>query len=91
MPKNMKDQLTEGSHYKVRSFTAKEEVLTSRGYFEGYIQIGNHHAIKIELDESHDEEGTIRIIPYHTIANIDILEQVEPSKDENDDKNTYFG
>jgi len=91
LPKNMQDQLTEGSHYKVRSFTAKEEVLTSKGYFKGYIQIGNHHAIKIELDESHDEEGTVRIIPYHTIANIDILEQVEPSKDEKDDKNTYFG
>lgn len=91
MPKNINDQLTEGSHYRVRSFTAKEEVLTSKGYFRGYIQIGNHHGIKIELDDSHDDEGIVRIIPYHTIANIDILEQVEPQNDEKDDKNNYFG
>lgn len=91
MPKNINDRLTEGSHYRVRSFTAKEEVLTSKGYFEGYIQIGNHHGIKIELDESHDDEGIVRIIPYHTIANIDILEQVEPQDDEKDEKNNYFG
>ncbi len=91
MPENISDRLTENSHYKVRSFTSKEEVMTTSGYFKGYIQIGNHHALKIELDDTHEKEGTIRIIPYHTVVNIDILEQVEPEKDEKSEKNNYFG
>lgn len=91
MPENISDQLTEGSHYKVRSFTSKEEVMTTSGYFEGYVQIGNHHALKVELDGSHEDEGTVRIIPYHTVVNIDILEHVEPENDEKTEKNNYFG
>ncbi len=91
MPENFSDQLTKSSHYKVRSFTSKEEVMTSSGYFKGYVQIGNHHALKIELDETHEEEGTVRIIPYHTVVNIDIIEQVEPDEEKDKEKSNYFG
>lgn len=91
MPDNISDQLTKGSHYKVRSFTTREEVITTNGYFKGYVQIGNHHALKMELDESQEDEGMVRIIPYHTIVQIDVIEEVESEETDKSEKSNYFG
>ncbi len=85
------EQLVEGSHYRIKSLTTKDNLMETSGYFTGYIQVGKHQAMRMELDESHDEEGTVRLIPCHMIANIDILEQAEYEEKEKVENNSYFG
>ncbi len=91
MVNDRNEQLIEGSHYRIRSLTTKEDILETKGYFKGYIQIGKHQAMKVELDGSHEEEGTTRMIPCHMIANIDILEQGEFEEEDEVENNSYFG
>ncbi len=89
---NEKDiQLTEGSHYEVKSLSTREDSLLTKGYFRGYIQIGKHQALNLELDDSHEEEGQHRVIPCHMITSIDVIDQAEPDEKEKQDTNTYFG
>lgn len=85
------DQLTDGSHYEINSLKNNEDTIFTRGFFRGYVHLGDSRGIKIELDDSHEEEGKMRIIPILKINHIDIIEQKEADKDEEKEKNTYFG
>lgn len=90
----MKDkdiELTEGSHYIIKSLSTRDESVETRGYFEGYIQLGKHQAMAMEMDDSHEEPGRKRIVPCHMISSVDVIEQAEPDEEEKKDTGSYFG
>ncbi|MFP4052179.1 MAG: hypothetical protein ACLFVB_10625 [Thermoplasmata archaeon] len=87
---NDNTQLVEDSHYRVKSLSTRNELLTTTGYFKGYIQLGRGQALKMELDES-EEEGGIRIIPCHMITSIGIIEEAEIQKEEDKKRSSYHG
>ncbi len=92
MPKDDSRQLVKESHYMVRSLSTREETLKTTGYFKGYLQLGKRQALKMELDDDHEDEGTIRVIPCHMITHIDIIDQAEPAEDSGKETSTaYFG
>jgi len=91
MTKEKNNQLTEGSHYIIRSSSTCEATIKTQGYFDGYMQLGNHQAITMELDDSHENSGKIRIIPCHMIDSIDIIKQEEPEEEEKKETSPYFG
>lgn len=89
---NDNTQLVEDSHYRIKSLSTRNELLTTSGYFRGYIQLGRGQALKIELDQhNEDEEGNTRIIPCHMITCIDIIEEAEPQEDEEKKRSSYHG
>ncbi len=90
----MKDkdiEITEGSHYVINSLSTRDEALETRGYFEGYIQLGKHQAMAVELDDSHEEPGRKRIIPVHMISCVDVIEQAEAEEEDKKETSSYFG
>ena len=91
MPKDGNDRLTEGSHYLVKSLSTRDEIIKTQGFFRGYIQLGKHQAISMELNESHEDEGETRIIPCHVIASIDIIDQAESTEETKKETSSYFG
>ncbi|MFP3872297.1 MAG: hypothetical protein ACOCTR_05020 [Candidatus Natronoplasma sp.] len=91
MAKNKRIQLTEGSHYLIKSLCTRDEALETRGYFEGYLQLGKYQAVIIKLDDSNEKEGEKRIIPCHMISSIDIIDQAEPEDEDKKDTGSYFG
>ncbi len=73
--------LSEGSSYRILSIAARDHPLDTKGTFVGYTNIGSDEGICMELDESNgDLSGTVRVIPTHMIACIDILEAAESEK-----------
>lgn len=89
---NEKNQLVEGSHYRINSLSSRDKILTTTGHFKGYVQLGRGQAVKIVMDEEHDEdEGNTRIIPCHMITNIDIIEEAEPKEEEKKERSSYHG
>ncbi|MBS3817290.1 MAG: hypothetical protein KGY76_06990 [Candidatus Thermoplasmatota archaeon] len=84
-------QLTNGSHYLVTSLSTRDETIKTRGYFKGYTQLGKHRALTIELDDTHEDAGEIRIIPCHVVASIDIIDQAEPEEEKKKETGSYFG
>ncbi|MFW6196172.1 MAG: hypothetical protein ACOC5D_02440 [Thermoplasmatota archaeon] len=89
---NDNTQLVEDSHYRIKSLSTRDELLTTSGYFKGYIQLGRGQALKMELDEDNeDEEGKTRIIPCHMITSIDIIQEAEPKTEEDKKRSSYHG
>lgn len=84
-------ELVEGSKYKIRSLFSREETLVTSGEFKGYMFIGRDQALKMELDDTHEEAGLIRIIPSHMIIHIDIITQVPRKKEKGKKTGAYFG
>lgn len=94
MRKKEKDntQLVEDSHYKIKSLSTRNELLTTTGYFRGYIQLGRGQALKVEMDDKNeDDEESVRIIPCHMITSIDVIEEAEPKKEEDKKRSSYHG
>ncbi len=91
MSRDKNTRLIEGSHYLVKSLSSRDEILKTKGYFEGYTQLGNNQAIILKLDDSHEYAGEKRIIPCHVIASIDVIDQVEPEEEEQKETSSYFG
>lgn len=77
-----------GSKYRVRSLGPGEEAMESRGTFEGFLPLSDRHVMSIELDGSHDDEGTRRFIPVGKILSVDVIEQGEAEPD--DDEPLYY-
>jgi len=89
---NDNTQLIEDSHYRIKSLSTRNELLTTSGYFMGYIQLGRGQALKIKLDDDNDDdEGSTRIIPCHMITSIDIIEEAEPQEEEDKKRSSYHG
>ncbi len=84
-------ELVEGSQYMLRSLYSREKTLETRGEFKGYIFIGREQALKMELDDSHEDAGTIRVIPSHMIIHIDIISQASRKKEKTKKAGNYFG
>ncbi len=91
MPTEEDNRLTEGSHYLVKSLSTRDEIITTRGFFNGYLQLGKHQAISMELDDTHEDAGETRIIPCHVIASIDIIDRVELEEESKKETSSYFG
>jgi len=91
--KNVQDRLTVGSKYLIRSLHTREETLETSGTFRGYLTLGRDQALRMELDDEHEEPGKIRIIPSHMVIHIDIIEEVEEEEDDGKDtsRSSYFG
>lgn len=91
--KKKQDRLTLGSKYRIKSLHTREETLDTSGIFRGYLTLGRDQALRMELDDSHDEPGMIRIIPSHMVIHIDIIEEVEEEKDDGKEpaRSSYFG
>ncbi|MFW6040389.1 MAG: hypothetical protein ACOC85_00960 [Thermoplasmatota archaeon] len=89
--KKTKTNLVRGSKYSVKSLSTRDEILTTKGDFLGYVTLGKTHGIKIRLDDFHgDDKGSIRIIPIHVITMIDVIEEAE-SEEEDKETSSYFG
>ncbi len=75
----------------ISSLHTRENTLETRGEFKGYVFIGRDQGLRVELDDSHEESGTIRIIPCHMIIHIDVISQMERKEDKEKKSSTYFG
>ncbi len=84
-------ELVEGSRYLIKSLHSREKTLETRGEFKGYVFIGRDQGLRVELDDSHEEGGTIRFIPCHMIIHIDVINEVERKEDKVKKSGTYFG
>ncbi len=90
--KKANSALTEGSHYLVKSLATRDDLLETRGFFEGYVSLGRGHALRIKLDDKNDgDEGEIRIVPNHMITSIDIIEENDEPEEDNKPSSSYFG
>ncbi len=84
--------LTKGSQYLVSSLSTRDDLLKTSGYFKGYVTLGRGHALRIELDSSHDDkEGEVRVIPCHMVTSLDIIKEEESEEEETDSSSSYFG
>ncbi len=84
--------LTKGSHYLIRSLSTRDKLLETSGHFKGYVTLGRGHALRIELDSSHDDkEGEIRVIPCHMVTSLDIIKEEDSQEEETDSSSSYFG
>lgn len=89
--RNDTSELVEGSRYHIKSLYTRAETLETKGVFKGYMYIGRDQGVKIELDESHEDCGTVRIIPCHMIIFIDIIDQLEKKVETEIKSSSYFG
>jgi len=85
------NRLTEGSHYLVKSLSTRDNIIKTRGFFKGYLQLGQHQAISMELDDTNEDAGETRIIPCHVIASIDVIERAELEEESKKETSSYFG
>ncbi len=88
---NEEKELTIGSKYIVYSVGSGKEIMQTSGKFVGYCYISKSDGgICIEMDESHGtKKGKIRIIPIEAIIAIDVIEEKEVEKKE--EERHYFG
>ncbi len=82
MTRAIEQMLSVGSKYRVISQKSHEEPLRSCGEFMGYAAFSNETAICIKLDERHGKDaGITRVIPYHALLSIDVLEYKEKKEE----------
>lgn len=92
MKGKIEKELVKGSKYVIKSLYTREETLETRGVFKGYIVLGRDHGLKMELDDTHDNPGVIRVIPSHMIIHLDVIEQAAKEEEEESKKgSSYFG
>jgi len=84
--------LTKGSRYRILSIETREKPMVSHGTFRGYAAVGPDDALCLELDESHrDLAGKIRLIPCHMVLSVDIVEQVQDTKEKAAEPKAMYG
>lgn len=92
MTKENVPKLTPGSRYRIRSMMTRDEPLETEGIFKGYSMVGNIDALVIDIAKAEKGKGKkakggkgeeqLRLIPAQMVIYIEILEQVEEKKEE---------
>ncbi|MFH1013182.1 MAG: hypothetical protein V1769_01590 [Thermoplasmatota archaeon] len=79
-------ELTQGSTYRIFSLGARDRMIETLGFFEGYMTIGIEEVgLLMRMNEDGgDMAGKIRIVPLHAVLAIDIL-QSKPNDTKKDD------
>ena len=92
MNKKPEFTLTEGSEYKIYSVGGKDEAFETRGIFKGFVSIGiEDTGLLIELGEFHgDMKGKLRIIPFHAVLAIDVIEAKQNKEKEDDGDTSHY-
>jgi len=70
--------LTKGSLYEILSLGEKDNLLKTRGTFEGFASLGvDDIGLCIKLDKKHGKlAGKLRIIPLNVVLAIDVISAV---------------
>ena len=96
MTKEDVPKLIPGSRYRVLSMMTRDEPLETEGTFKGYSMVGNIDALVIDITKKGKgkgkgkgkkakggkEEEQLRLIPTQMVIYIEILDQVEEKKEE---------
>jgi len=94
MDKKPQFKLTEGSRYRIISIGGRENPLETEGIFTGFSTLGIDEIglIMNTGDDVEQTNGNTRIIPLHAILAIDVLDEKEHVKKEEDpEANHYYG
>ncbi len=93
MAREIEQMLSVGSKYRVISLQSHEKPLKTCGEFMGYAAFSNETAICIKMDEKHGKDaGITRVIPYHALLSIDVLEYKEKKEEArpSEDSKIYY-
>jgi len=94
MDKKTQLKLTEGSRYRIISIGGRENPLETEGIFMGFSNLGiDEIGLIMDIGEDEDKnKANTRLIPLHAILAIDILDEKEhEKKEENPETNHYYG
>jgi len=83
--------LTKGSLYEILSLGEKDNLLKTRGTFEGFASLGvDDIGLCIKLDKKHGKlAGKLRIIPLNVVLAIDVISAVPQKSEEKKDNTEY--
>ena len=92
MDKKEEFKLTEGSCYRIISIGGKDMSLETEGFFKGFATIGIDEIglIIIMSDFHRDMKGKTRIVPLHAILAIDVLDEKEDIKNEDNKIDNHY-
>ena len=97
-------KLTPGSRYRVMSMMTRDEPLETEGTFKGYSMVGNIDALVIDITKKGKGKGKgkgkkakggkveeqLRLIPTQMVIFIEILDQVEEKKEEEETSTSRY-
>ena len=85
-------KLTEGSQYRIYSIGGRDITLETEGVCKGFASLGlDEGGVLIELGATHeDKKGIIRIIPFHAILAVDILDEKKHEKKEDEKEPSHY-
>jgi hypothetical protein len=83
--------LTKGSLYEILSLGERDNLLRTRGTFEGFASLGLEDiGICIRLDKKHGKlAGRLRIIPLNVVLAIDVISAAPEKGEEKKDSTEY--
>ena len=83
--------LTKGSLYEILSLGERDNLLRTRGTFEGFASLGLEDiGICIRLDKKHGKlAGKLRIIPLNVVSAIDVISAAPEKGEEKKDSAEY--
>lgn len=83
-------RLTPGSRYRIVSLASQTETQTNEGTFQGITSLGSIDALVLEVPSDGDEP-LVRLIPTHTVVQLDVLEQAGEDEGDEEEAGMHYG